>query len=313
MKRAAAFLALAGIALAVFLIWQYDAGAVWRAFALVGWGLLAVVCIRLGILAMCGHGWWLLVRGMTALPWRAFVQVRIVREAVNVLLPVASVGGEIVGARLITLKGLPAGLAAASGMADLLIQTACQVAFTLMGLALLAAWFDAGPVVEFALWGVSIAALGLAGFFVFQRTGAVGRVEAWLLRAAARFGAPPELGLRPALNAVWLRPGPVGGSVFWHLLAWVAGALEIWLALWCMGIDAGFGTALILESLSQALRGAAFPVPGAIGLQEAGMVVLGRLLGLEPEAALALSFVKRVPDVVIGLPALWAWHVMERN
>jgi uncharacterized membrane protein YbhN (UPF0104 family) len=80
-----------------------------------------------------------------------------------------------------------------------------------------------------------------------------------------------------------------------------------------MGIDAGFGTALILESLSQALRGAAFPVPGAIGVQEAGMVVLGRLLGLEPEAALALSFVKRVPDVVIGLPALWAWHVMERN
>lgn len=310
MKRAATILALAGIALAAFLVWQYDAGAVWRAFALVGWGLVAVVLIRLVILTMCGHGWWLLVRGMTALPWRAFVQVRLVREAVNVLLPVASVGGEIVGARLITLRGLPVGLAAASGMADLLIQTACQVAFTLMGLALLAAWFDAGPVVEWALWGVSVAALGLAGFFVFQRSGAAGRVEAWLL---CFWRSPPDVGLRPALDAIWSRPGPVGGSVLWHMLAWVAGALEIWLALWCMGIDIGFGTALILESLSQALRGAAFPVPGAIGVQEAGMVVLGRLLGLEPEAALALSFVKRVPDVVIGLPALWAWHVMERN
>jgi len=309
-KRLAAILALAGVALAAWLIWRYDAAAVWRAFALVGWGLAAVVVIRLGILTMCGHGWWLLLRGMTALPWLAFVQVRIVREAVNVLLPVASVGGEIVGARLIALRGLPVGLAAASGMADLLIQTACQVAFTLMGLALLAAWFDAGPLVEWTLWGVSIAALGLAGFFVFQRSGAAARVEAWLLRF---WRSPPDIGLRRALDAIWSRPGPVGGSVLWHMLAWIAGALEIWLALWCMGIDAGFGTALILESLSQALRGAAFPVPGAIGVQEAGMVVLGRLLGLEPEAALALSFVKRVPDVVIGLPALWAWHVMERN
>ena len=310
MKRLAAILALAGLVLAVWLIWRHDAGAVWRAIALVGWGLAVVVLIRLAILAMCGHGWWLLVRGMTALPWITFVQVRIVREAVNVLLPVASVGGEIVGARLITLRGLPVGLAAASGMADLLIQTACQVAFTLMGLAVLAAWFDAGPVVEFALWGVAVAALGLAGFFGFQRSGAAARVEAWLLRF---WNSPPDIGLRPALDAIWSRPGPVGGSALWHMLAWVAGALEIWLALWCMGIDAGFGTALVLESLSQALRGAAFPVPGAIGVQEAGLVVLGRLLGLEPEVALALSFVKRVPDVVIGLPALWAWHVMERN
>lgn len=310
MKHLAAILALAGLALAAFLVWQFDAAAVWRAFTLVGWGLAAAVLIRLGILAMCGHGWWLLVRGMTALPWLAFVQVRLVREAVNVLLPVASVGGEIVGARLIALKGLPVGLAAGSGMADLLIQTVCQVAFTLMGLALLAAWFDVGPLVEWSLWGVSMAALGLAGFFVFQRSGAVARVEAWMLRF---WGNPPEVGLRPALSAIWARPGPVGGSFAWHLAAWVAGALEIWLALWCMGIEVGFGTALILESLSQALRGAAFPVPGALGVQEAGMVVLGRLLGLEPEVALALSFVKRVPDVVIGLPALWAWHVMERN
>jgi hypothetical protein len=35
------------------------------------------------------------------------------------------------------------------------------------------------------------------------------------------------------------------------------------------------------------------------------------LFGIPPEAALALSFVKRVPDLAIGLPGLLAWYWLE--
>jgi hypothetical protein len=40
-------------------------------------------------------------------------------------------------------------------------------------------------------------------------------------------------------------------------------------------------------------------------------VVVGHLFGLTPEFALALSLIKRVRDIVIGLPALALWQVME--
>ena len=61
---------------------------------------------------------------------------------------------------------------------------------------------------------------------------------------------------------------------------------------------------MIIESLLHAVRGAAFAVPGALGAQEGGLIVLCAIFGVPPEAALALSLVKRIPDFVLGLPGL---------
>ena len=44
-----------------------------------------------------------------------------------------------------------------------------------------------------------------------------------------------------------------------------------------------------------AVRGAAFAVPGALGAQEGGLIVLCAIFGVPPDAALALSLVKRIP------------------
>ena len=96
-----------------------------------------------------------------------------------------------------------------------------------------------------------------------------------------------------------------------HELAWLLGALETWITLWLIGVPVSPSEAVILESLTQALRAAAFPVPSALGVQEGGFTVLGALFGIPPEAALALSFVKRVPDLAIGLPGLLAWYWLE--
>ena len=67
----------------------------------------------------------------------------------------------------------------------------------------------------------------------------------------------------------------------------------------------------MLESLGAAVRSAAFVVPGALGVQEGGFVVLGRALGLTPEAALALALVKRVRELLVGGPGLAAWTALE--
>ena len=67
----------------------------------------------------------------------------------------------------------------------------------------------------------------------------------------------------------------------------------------------------MLESLILATRTAAFFVPGALGVQEGVLVLLGGMIGLGPEVALALSLVKRVRELVIGVPGLLAWQVAE--
>ncbi|MBT6828731.1 MAG: hypothetical protein HOA58_04345, partial [Rhodospirillaceae bacterium] len=51
--------------------------------------------------------------------------------------------------------------------------------------------------------------------------------------------------------------------------------------------------------------------PGAVGVQEGAFVLLGAVIGIGPEVALALSLIKRVRELVIGVPALIAWQVAE--
>jgi uncharacterized membrane protein YbhN (UPF0104 family) len=85
----------------------------------------------------------------------------------------------------------------------------------------------------------------------------------------------------------------------------------VWVVFRFMGHPIDYGDAVVIESLMHAVRGAAFAVPAALGAQEGGLIVLCSIFGIPPEAALALSLVKRLPDLVIGVPGLIAWQVME--
>jgi len=78
-----------------------------------------------------------------------------------------------------------------------------------------------------------------------------------------------------------------------------------------LGTDVGFGEGLVIEALGQALKAAGFAIPGAIGVAEGGYVVVCHLFGLAPELAIALGLVKRLREVVLGVPALIAWQMLE--
>jgi putative membrane protein len=99
----------------------------------------------------------------------------------------------------------------------------------------------------------------------------------------------------------------VGGA--WHLASWLVGTGEVWLALRVLGYPVDLHSALLLESLGQAIRAAAFAVPGALGVQEGGFLLLGPAVGITPETALALSLAKRVREIILGLPGLVAWQL----
>ena len=91
----------------------------------------------------------------------------------------------------------------------------------------------------------------------------------------------------------------------------IAGSFETWLVLKLVGHPVSAWGAIALESLCQAIRNLAFFVPGALGVQETGLVVIGALIGLPADAAIALSLAKRFREIVIGLPALASWQWVE--
>ncbi len=52
-------------------------------------------------------------------------------------------------------------------------------------------------------------------------------------------------------------------------------------------------------------------MPGGLGIQEGGLVLIGSQLGLTPELALALSLAKRARELLVGVPCLIVWQTGE--
>src|SRR5262249_59552697 len=102
---------------------------------------------------------------------RTCVLLRFIREATNVLLPLAQVGGDLIGAGLLTLYAVPGALAAASVIVDILIQAATQFLFAILGLLTLVALEADQALARNAAVGIAVATLMLAGFYLAQRRG----------------------------------------------------------------------------------------------------------------------------------------------
>ena len=96
-----------------------------------------------------------------------------------------------------------------------------------------------------------------------------------------------------------------------QLVALVSGAFEIWFALWLFDHPVSVGAALMLESMTQAIRHVAFVVPAGLGVQEAGLVVFGHVVGISGEMALAVGMVKRIRELAWGMPTLVGWQWVE--
>ena len=315
MKRLAGpLLALAGFALAAALLAQQDLGEVMALLRAGGAGLALAALAHVPSMALNAHAWRLLLprRARPSLP--AMTAVVWVRETVNGLLPVARLGGEVAGYRLLRAEGASAPQAVASLLLDVALSMLSQLAFALLGLALLAA-SGASPG-----WGGPLLALGAglacaAGFARAQRAGLLGRAAALNKAAAGRFAALQAQSARVdrAARRLWGARRAVLLCFLWQLAGWMAGALEIWLAARAIGAPLGAGEALAIEAMVQAVASAAFLMPGALGLQEAGFIGLGALLGLDAEVSAALAVARRLRDLLVFLPGLLFWARAERR
>jgi len=314
-KQATLLIWFVGLSVLVGLTVWYGAGQVGEAMVGAGWiSVLLVLLARAIAVSGAGVGWWLLFPRELRPPVATCMLLRFVREGANALLPLAQVGGDFIGARCLAIRGVRGAVAAASVIVDVLMQAATQLVFAIVGLVLLIAIGGNEVVAWPVAIGIAIATPALAGFFMIQ--GARGQAlirkvlsffagdRNWLV-----FGAIDDLFAR--LDAFYSNRSGLVRSGLWHLAVWFLGATEVWIVLHFMGHPVTYEQAVIVESLMHAVRGAAFAVPGALGAQEGGLIVLCAIFGVPPEAALALSLVKRIPDLVIGVPGLIAWQAME--
>ena len=302
-----------GLALFVALVVHHGVGEIAAALAVAGWGLAGVTVFHLIPMVADAMGWRSLLCGRARLPVRTIVWARWVGESVNTLLPVMQVGGNVVKARLLVRRGVAGRTAGASVVVDVTLVTFTLLAFAAIGLCLLFFHLGGERVALRAAVGTALMAGLLAALYAAQRRGIFGVLARGLERVArgADWTALTSgaAALDEAVARLYEDRRAVATACAWHFASWVVGAGEVWLALAVLGHPIGFLEAVLVESLGQTVRAAAFVVPGALGVQEGGYLMLGRLLGLTPETSLALALAKRVRELSLGVTGLVAWQL----
>lgn len=308
---------LAGLALFAGLLISQDAGKVLAVLALAGWGLLLIAFVHLAVVVANAMSWRALLGRAGRRPLLRLAWMWWIGTSINTLLPVAQMGGELVRARLLARSGVPGALAGATVVVGLTASVLALLIFAAAGAAFLAAAPVEGGGGQAAGLLAGLVAFGclLLGFYLAQRGGLFLR----LARALERLAGGREwlaltggaAALDRAILALYRDWRAFLACCLWRFAAYLAGIAEVWLALYSLGHPVSLAVAFTLESLGQAVRGAGFAVPGALGVQEGGFLALGALLGLPGEVALALSLVKRVRELLLGLPGLAAWQVEE--
>jgi putative membrane protein len=303
---------LGGLIISAVLSW-YTLSAADFVLLFKGWAVPAVALTHLLAEAGCSYAWRNIVEPPRPAFW-AFFRARWVRASVASLTPVSGIGGALAAVRLATLAGITGEIAISSLLLDSTIEMATQIVFTALGFGAL---FSFVPRLAIFGWALTTLFLGLSAVALFvaaQRLGALRLLEAGMHRLANRW--PRLLSLTKArlherLMSLHQRRAAAFGSSCVHLGCWFLGAAEIWVALYALGIPAPAEKCLIIESLGMTARSAGFFVPGALGIQEAALVMVCGLVGLSPETAMLIAIVKRLRDVILGMPALGMWHWVE--
>ena len=309
MKRLSVLLALLGVGAVIVIVASLGAESVWDATVAVGWGGFGVLLLWQGLLfAVLGLAW---RASMPGVPLFALVRGRMVRDAATTSLPFSPVGGYVIGARALTLHGVAWPVAAAGTVVDVTAEIAAQLVFSSFGVLVLALVRPGSGLALPALAGVVAAGVGLAGA-VWQRR-RLGRGLRGLGRRLLGDWFRSQGGLHQ-LQAALVRlfvPGRIGLGTTVHLGGWVLTGVGTWVSLRLLGAEVDVVHIVALEALLDALVAAAFIVPGAAGVQEAGYIGLGALFGVPPELALGASLLRRGRDLVWGVPILLAWQWQE--
>lgn len=309
----------AGVILFVVLVQQLGPADVWDNLRQIGWGFVLVIGQEAFAFLFNTIGWRFSFPPPRAVAFRHLLAARLAGEAINNLTPTATIGGEVVRARMLEGRCDPHAAWASVAVAKL-SQTFAQMLFVFTGLLVVVRDVPLPDGLRRGLYiGLGAITVGLLAGIALQRRGLFGAGA----RLAARLGmhVPQALhaqvaGLDAEIGRVYAEPVAFALSVAGFFAGWCMGAVEVYIVLTCLQLDPSWTRAFTIEILAVAIDALFFFVPAKAGVQEGGKALIFGLLGLDPAKGLVLGIARRVRELswsLIGLVVLAHHQAVRRR
>jgi uncharacterized protein (TIRG00374 family) len=310
------------------LVWHIGPAHIVEAATSLGFGVVLVILLPSVLMYLLEAYGWRLTLGPQAhrVSFLRLFAIRTAGEAVNMTTPAAYVGGEPLKAYLLKRHGVPIVDAMASVVTAKTIMTLAEVLFILVGI-IVSFWTmsairtpstratgSSTPVGAAVFTGVLLL-FGMSLFLTMQRRGLFIGLLSLLRRCRVRIAylESREDKLRALDGAIidfYARDRrALGFSIGMFFLGWMAESLEVYVMLYCIGPPADVLTSISIGALAVVIKGGAFFIPGSLGAQEGGYLLLLMAHGYSDLAGITFAILRRVRElvwIVIGLLCLAA-------
>jgi glycosyltransferase 2 family protein len=311
------FLLAVGLLTLGLIVWHVGPGNIYDTAVQLGPVALLVILIPSIVMYIVEAYAWKVTLGPLGkdIPFWSVLAIRTAGEAVNMTTPAGYVGGEPIKASLLRKHHVPMEEAFTSVIIAKTTMTIAEVLFVLLGIAL-GVWLlegdgSSGQTIPAALLSVGLLGLGTIGFVFVQRQG----LFTWLLDCLRKVGlkiayieARKEklLSLDRAIGEFYRNKRPAFcASIGLSFLGWIAEALEVYVIIWYLGGPAMALSALSIAALSVFIKSSTFFIPGSLGAQDGGNLLLLEAFGYSGVTGIMFALLRRFRELVwIGIGLL---------
>ncbi len=312
-------LLLVGMAGFAYLLYRLDASAVYEDICRLRWKFILILIPYVLVFALDTLGWKYALRTLTPdLKFLGLFAARMAGESINCLTPSAYLGGEPIKAYLLKTYNVSIVDGMASVVISRTIMTIAQVVFVLIGVALaLSRLKDTGSLLAVAAITLCLGIPLTGMIFVSQRkrlfTATLNLLRRF--RIHIRFLEERSDKLRELDDTIseFYSTNKKGFYMcfLFYFLGWLAGMIEVYLILKFLGVSIDLSGAFIIEALFTVARSVSSFIPGSLGGQEGGVLLIFLALSLTAQVGLSFCIIRRLREALwvgAGLVVLAKWQ-----
>ena len=207
--------------------------------------------------------------------------VRLIGDAYNTITPLGTMGGEPVKAHLLKEHY---GISLKQTFSSLVINRTtfltALILFCIPGIFYILNSTDIPT--DFkntSILGLVSFAIVIFFFFIFQITGALGKICQWLISKTKKPIFKSFLENLIQLDKLFslyyqISPKRIFISIFYALWGWILGIGEVYLIFYFLGFSPSIRDIWIIESMAQLVRAGSFFIPFSLGALEGGFVII---------------------------------------
>jgi uncharacterized protein (TIRG00374 family) len=300
------------------LLWRIGPLSIFNELVRLGWGLIPIILLE-GIGDLFRTVGWrcCLSDAHRNISFGKLYFISLAGYAINYLTPTATIGGEITKGALLSEHG-NAAQAASSVIVGKLAIASAQLLFAAAG-SIITFWDMDLPR---SLWtgllaGSGLLTLSLIAFFFMQKRGKMGALVRWL--AARNVGGSRLKTMSQKLESVdselrsfyRVHPWSLPCSMFWYIIGFACGILQIWVFLVLLGLDVSWNKAAGAWFVGNWFDLLIFMVPLDLGVQEGSRVLALKAVGYTSVLGMAYAMALRLQQIFWAASGLLAYTLLS--